>query len=223
MITNALIQFDAVLTDKLNQISTALKNPIVQGVIVGVNTAVAPEGVSVVEGGAAATTAAAETAAATTAAAETVAATTTESASAPATEAAFDPATLVQDLMDALDTKAKLNHIFGKPKHNFDLTGMDQQGNLDLIQQTVEENVNQITAQGANYSKDFGEYTVTVRIYVDNADEPYIDTAYVNPNPVNNAPSNIPDSSGSTAPPVTNSSTNSSEGTGLQSLKKKEN
>ncbi len=59
----------------------------------------------------------------------------------------------------------KMNHIFGKPEHNWPLTGLDQGGNLELIRSTVEENHSIITSAPfpGEYAKSFGKFAVTVR------------------------------------------------------------
>ena len=90
----------------------------------------------------AAAQAAAESEAAAVAAAE--AAAEQAAAEAAGEQAAAEAAQAAREAQQAVDFAEvdpnKLAHIFDNPGHNWDLTGLDQAGNLDLIEQAIAEN-----------------------------------------------------------------------------------
>ncbi|HEU5376518.1 MAG TPA: polymorphic toxin-type HINT domain-containing protein [Ktedonobacteraceae bacterium] len=79
----------------------------------------------------------------------------------------------------------KLNHIFYNNEHDhlWDLTGLDQEGNLGLIRQVIEYNYDDILAaakSGLRFSKDFGSFRVTIKGFLNATGVFQVNTAYVN-------------------------------------------
>jgi RHS repeat-associated protein len=63
----------------------------------------------------------------------------------------------------ALADTNKVNHIFGKAAHNWQMTGLDQPGNWNLIQTTLRMAYPQIPSSGVyQVTQYFGNYAVTV-------------------------------------------------------------
>lgn len=57
----------------------------------------------------------------------------------------------------------KIRHIFDQAKHNWHMTGMNQQGNWNLIQITLQDNYGQLPSHGRyEITQNFENYTVTV-------------------------------------------------------------
>ncbi len=84
-----------------------------------------------------------------------------EAAASEAEEAATEAQSAVES---AENDPNKLNHIFGKAEHNWDMTGLDQQGNLNLIQNTLQNSYGQLPDHGVfQVTQNFGNYAVTVR------------------------------------------------------------
>ena len=58
----------------------------------------------------------------------------------------------------------KVSHIFDQVKHNWDMTGLNQEGNWNLIQNTLQNNYRQLPSHGGyEITQNFGNYAVTVR------------------------------------------------------------
>ena len=76
----------------------------------------------------------------------------------------------------------KVDHIFDNPTHDhqWEATGLDQEGNWNLIRDTIEGNYDLMPESGVfEVTENFGGYTVTVRgAVVDGAVR--IGTAWVN-------------------------------------------
>ena len=57
----------------------------------------------------------------------------------------------------------KVRHIFHQAKHGWNMTGLSQQGNWKLIQNTLQKNYEQLPNYGSyEVTQHFGSYTITV-------------------------------------------------------------
>ncbi len=76
-----------------------------------------------------------------------------------------NPSELIEKSISDLQSKPNnLHHIFDNPAHQWDLTGLDEGGNWDLIRTTLESNPGDVFKGGIYEAvESFGKYTVTVR------------------------------------------------------------
>jgi len=78
---------------------------------------------------------------------------------------ALDAATEAQRAVESAKADPnKVSHIFDQVKHNWDMTGQDQQGNWNLIENTLQNKYGQLPSNGFyEVTQNFEDYTVTVR------------------------------------------------------------